>query len=193
MMNEMMPGMMWGMGLVWSLVVIVLILAAAALIKYLRTESREGRQWTSSSSQHCRQSPCFLLAFLKEATKPGAAPQQNAQAQMGGKSGMMGGMGGMMGGGGDSNLKNPRSGQAGQGHHVPPRQLSRDHLQRKDAALLGTQPALRDRLQQGQTGKRRTCDHAGRHAGRSRRRYVRRAGRDHQDDRSAMLDHAGIF
>jgi hypothetical protein len=106
MMNEMMPGMMWGMGLVWSLVVIVLILAAAALIKYLRTESREGRQWTSSSSQHCRQSPCFLLAFLKEATKPGAAPQQNAQAQMGGKSGMMGGMGGMMGGGGDSNLKN---------------------------------------------------------------------------------------
>jgi cytochrome c len=41
-----------------------------------------------------------LLAFLKEATKPGAAPQQNAQAQMGGKGGMMGGMGGMMGGGG---------------------------------------------------------------------------------------------
>jgi cytochrome c len=53
-----------------------------------------------------------LLAFLKEATKPGAAPQQNAQAQMGGKGGMMdgmggtkGGMGGMMGSGGDSNLK----------------------------------------------------------------------------------------
>jgi tellurite resistance protein TehA-like permease len=44
MMNDMMPGMMWGMGLVWLLVVIVLILAAAALIKYLRTESREGRQ-----------------------------------------------------------------------------------------------------------------------------------------------------
>jgi cytochrome c len=39
-----------------------------------------------------------LLAFLKEATKPGAAPQQNAQAQMGG-------MGGMMGRGGDTNLK----------------------------------------------------------------------------------------
>jgi cytochrome c len=46
-----------------------------------------------------------LLAFLKEATKPGAAPQQSAQAQMGGKDGMMGGMGGMMGGVGDSNLK----------------------------------------------------------------------------------------
>lgn len=43
-----------------------------------------------------------LLAFLKDATKPGAAPQQSAQAQMGGKGGMMGGM---MGGGGDSNLK----------------------------------------------------------------------------------------
>jgi tellurite resistance protein TehA-like permease len=44
MMNDMMPGMMWGMGLVWLLVVIVLILAAAALIKYLRTGRREGRQ-----------------------------------------------------------------------------------------------------------------------------------------------------
>ena len=44
MMNDMMPGMMWGMGLVWLLVVIVLILAAAALIKYLRTGSREGQQ-----------------------------------------------------------------------------------------------------------------------------------------------------
>jgi hypothetical protein len=32
------------MGLVWLLVVIVLILAAAALIKYLRTGSREGPQ-----------------------------------------------------------------------------------------------------------------------------------------------------
>ena len=28
--NDMMPGMMWGMGLVWLLVVIVLILGAAA-------------------------------------------------------------------------------------------------------------------------------------------------------------------
>jgi hypothetical protein len=37
MMDNMMPGMMWGMGLVWLLVVIVLILAAAALIKYLRS------------------------------------------------------------------------------------------------------------------------------------------------------------
>jgi len=37
MMDGTMPGMMWGMGLVWLLVIIVLILAAAALIKYLRT------------------------------------------------------------------------------------------------------------------------------------------------------------
>ena len=44
MMNDMMPGMMWGMGLFWLLVVIVLILAAAALIKYLRTGGKEGRQ-----------------------------------------------------------------------------------------------------------------------------------------------------
>ncbi len=29
-------GMMWGMGLLWLLVIVVLVLAAAALIKYLR-------------------------------------------------------------------------------------------------------------------------------------------------------------
>ena len=44
-----------------------------------------------------------LLAFLKDATKPGA-PQQTAQPG-GMKGGMMGGMGGMMGGGPDPNLK----------------------------------------------------------------------------------------
>ena len=44
MMDNMMPGMMWGMGFVWLLVVIVLILAAAALMKYLRTGSKDGRQ-----------------------------------------------------------------------------------------------------------------------------------------------------
>src|SRR6266705_2802500 len=43
-----------------------------------------------------------LLAFLKDASKPGA-PQQTAQ--QGGMGGMMGGMGGMMGGGPDQNLK----------------------------------------------------------------------------------------
>jgi tellurite resistance protein TehA-like permease len=36
MMNNMMPGMMWGMGLFWLLAAIVLVLAAAALVKYLR-------------------------------------------------------------------------------------------------------------------------------------------------------------
>jgi hypothetical protein len=44
MMDNMMPGMMWGMGFIWLLVVIVLILATAALIKYLRTGSRVDRQ-----------------------------------------------------------------------------------------------------------------------------------------------------
>jgi hypothetical protein len=34
MMNDMMS-MMWGMGLVWLLVIVVLVLAAAALLKYL--------------------------------------------------------------------------------------------------------------------------------------------------------------
>jgi hypothetical protein len=37
MMDGMTSGMMWGMGLVWLLGIIVLILAAAALIKYLRS------------------------------------------------------------------------------------------------------------------------------------------------------------
>jgi len=37
MIDGMMPGMMWVMGLVWLLVIIVLILAAAALVKYLRS------------------------------------------------------------------------------------------------------------------------------------------------------------
>jgi len=44
MMENMMPGMMWGMGLLWLFVVIVLILAASALIKYLRTGGKESRQ-----------------------------------------------------------------------------------------------------------------------------------------------------
>jgi hypothetical protein len=35
MMHDMMPGMMWGMGLFGPLLVIVLVLTAAALVKYL--------------------------------------------------------------------------------------------------------------------------------------------------------------
>ncbi len=35
MMHDMMSGMMGGMGLVWLLVMVVLVLGAAALIKYL--------------------------------------------------------------------------------------------------------------------------------------------------------------
>jgi cytochrome c len=45
-----------------------------------------------------------LLAFLKEATKPGAPQQAAQQGNMKGMGGM-GGMGGMMGGGRDPNLK----------------------------------------------------------------------------------------
>jgi cytochrome c len=43
-----------------------------------------------------------LLAFLKDASKPGATPERTAQARMKGMEGMMGGM---MGGGRDPNLK----------------------------------------------------------------------------------------
>jgi uncharacterized membrane protein len=44
MMDGMMPGMMLAMGLFWLLVIIVLILAAAALIKYLRSGNKGDRQ-----------------------------------------------------------------------------------------------------------------------------------------------------
>jgi hypothetical protein len=37
MMDGMTSGMMWGMGLFWLLAIIVLLLAAAALMKYLRS------------------------------------------------------------------------------------------------------------------------------------------------------------
>ena len=37
MMDGMTSAMMWGMGFVWLLVIIVLILSAAALVKYLRS------------------------------------------------------------------------------------------------------------------------------------------------------------
>jgi hypothetical protein len=37
MIDGMMPGMMWAMRLVWLLVIIVMILATAALIKFLRS------------------------------------------------------------------------------------------------------------------------------------------------------------
>lgn len=44
MMQGMMPGMMWGMGLIWLLVVVVLLLAAAALVKYLFSGRKGDRQ-----------------------------------------------------------------------------------------------------------------------------------------------------
>ncbi len=42
MMNDMMPGMMWGMAFLWLLAVIVLVLASAALVKYLRSGDKAG-------------------------------------------------------------------------------------------------------------------------------------------------------
>jgi hypothetical protein len=36
MMHDMMGGMMWGMGLVWLIVIVLLVLGIAALVKYLR-------------------------------------------------------------------------------------------------------------------------------------------------------------
>jgi uncharacterized membrane protein len=43
-MDGIMPGMMLAMGLIWVLVVVVLILSAAALIKYLRSGRKADRQ-----------------------------------------------------------------------------------------------------------------------------------------------------
>ena len=36
-MTDMPIGMMWGMGLVWLLIIVLLLLGIAALIKYLRS------------------------------------------------------------------------------------------------------------------------------------------------------------
>jgi uncharacterized membrane protein len=44
MMDGMMPGMMLAMGLIWLLVVVVLILSAGALVKYLRSGNKGDRQ-----------------------------------------------------------------------------------------------------------------------------------------------------
>ena len=44
MIDGMMPGMMVAMGLIWLLVVVVLVLSAAALVKYLRSANRGDRQ-----------------------------------------------------------------------------------------------------------------------------------------------------
>jgi hypothetical protein len=44
MVNDMMPGMMWAMGFIWLLVIIVLILGAAALVKYLFSGRKADRQ-----------------------------------------------------------------------------------------------------------------------------------------------------
>jgi len=44
MMDGMMPGMMSAMGLIWLLIVVVLILSAAALVKYLRSGNKGDRR-----------------------------------------------------------------------------------------------------------------------------------------------------
>jgi tellurite resistance protein TehA-like permease len=36
-MSQMSSGMMWGMGLFWLLVIVLLLLSIAALVKYLRS------------------------------------------------------------------------------------------------------------------------------------------------------------
>ena len=114
-----------------------------------------------------------LLAFLKDATKPGAAPERTTQAQMKGMGGMMGGM---MGGGRDQPEKSGAC-QAGQGNHLLPRHLSRDHRRRQELAPFWERN-LRFRTDSSKDGpeKGRTRDHAGRHDGRPRRRDFRCAG-----------------
>ena len=44
MMNGMAPGMIWGMGLLWLLIIVVLILSEAALVKYLFYGDKGGRR-----------------------------------------------------------------------------------------------------------------------------------------------------
>jgi hypothetical protein len=44
MMNDMMPGMMWAMGFISLLVIVVSILGAAALVKYVFSGRKADRQ-----------------------------------------------------------------------------------------------------------------------------------------------------
>ena len=79
-MDNMMPGMMWGMGLVWLLVVIVLILAAAALtaalslaallayVEYARKDA-ESRGSSQARWLYASAGGAYLLALL---SKPSA-------------------------------------------------------------------------------------------------------------------------
>ena len=89
-----------------------------------------------------------LLAFLKDATKPGAAPQMSAQGQMGG-------MGGMMGGGRVPNLKSLEFEHAGEDDHLLSRHLSGDHGRWQDPRLLGAQSAPENRFWKRRSAKRR--------------------------------------
>jgi uncharacterized membrane protein len=43
-MDGLMPGMMLAMGMIWLLVIVVLILSAAALVKYLRSGNKGDRR-----------------------------------------------------------------------------------------------------------------------------------------------------
>ena len=49
---EMMPGIMWGMGLMGLLVTIILILATAALIKYLFFDKQGGQHEENFDAKH---------------------------------------------------------------------------------------------------------------------------------------------
>src|SRR4030081_2034563 len=122
-----------------------------------------------------------LLAFLKEATKPGAAQQTAQQGGMKGMGGMMGGMGGMMGGGGrDPNLKS-----------LEPSKRVKAITHCRDTYRVTTadektrafwERNLRFMTDSGKDGpgKRRPRDHARGHDGRPRRRDFRCAGGDQQ-------------
>ena len=123
-----------------------------------------------------------LLAFLKETTKPGAAPERAAQAQMNG-------MRGMAGGGGDPNLKTV----------APDKQVKAITYCRDSYRVTTADGKTRAfwehnlrfmRLQREGAGERRTGNHAGRDDGRQGCGDFRRTGGNHRDDRTTMLSRA---
>ena len=132
-----------------------------------------------------------LLAFLKDATKPGA-PQQTAQ--QGGMKGMggMGGMGGMMGGGQDQNLRKLEPGiqvKAITYCHDTYRVTTGDGKTRAfwERNLRFKTDSSKDGPENGCTGNL-----AGRNDGRQSFGDFRRTGGNHQDDRSSMLSRAFV-
>lgn len=122
-----------------------------------------------------------LLAFLKQATKPGAAPERTAQHQGMRHDGRNDGIGERL------QSETSRARKAGQGDHLLSRHLPGDDCRWQNTSFLGAQSAPEDRFRQRWSAKWRTGLSACGHDGRSRGHHFCRSARDCRKYRIAML------